>query len=295
MPTCNPGPNPKACMPGQRSSANFAHGSTPGLSPTGRTSSPTWRTSAKLTSRPRSTEGKSRPTASNTRGDGEAVTWSGDVPEGDGDGTGAGDDGSPGGEHQAALPGRQQPYARLAGLGEPVGGHAGQVGRPGPQRGDAGEERLGDVQVQQQPGDGDDLAAEQRAEPGPGHPEQGGRDDHGAQDAEVPVAGQGDRDSPGRQPRQRDRDTDRDAGQRVAGAGQQVGDQLGGDDPGAARGGQEGRGGGAVPELARHPGRAEDGSQRPGAAGADREQRVLPGSAGQRWRQAARPVVQRDR
>ena len=84
----------------------------------------------------------------------------------------------------------QQPHARLAGLGEPVGGHAGQAGGPGTQRGDAGQERFGDVQVQQQPGDGDDLAAEQRAEPGPGHPEHGSRDDYGTQDREVPVAGQ---------------------------------------------------------------------------------------------------------
>ena len=212
------------------------------------------------------------------------------VPPGDG----AGDEGSPGGEHQAALPGRQQPHARLAGLGEAVGGHAGQVGGPGIQRGDVREERFGDVQVQQQPGDGDDLAAEQRAEPGAGHPEQGGREDHGAQDGEVPVAGQGDRGSPGREPRQRDSKADRDAGQRVPGAGQQVNDQLGDDDPGAARRGQETRGRGAVPELARRPGRGEDGGQRPGAAGADREQRALPGRTGQRGRRATRTLAERD-
>jgi hypothetical protein len=71
-PTSNPGPNPKACTPGEISSARLVHDSTPG-----RTSSPTWRASAKLTSRPRSTEDTSRPAASDTPGDGEAVTRSG--------------------------------------------------------------------------------------------------------------------------------------------------------------------------------------------------------------------------
>ncbi|HEV2243921.1 MAG TPA: hypothetical protein VGR98_22965 [Streptosporangiaceae bacterium] len=62
------------------------------------------------------------------------------------------------------MPDGQQPHAGLAGLGEPVGGDAGQVSGHQTQRGDAGDERLGDVQVQHQPGDDDDLAAEQRAE-----------------------------------------------------------------------------------------------------------------------------------
>jgi hypothetical protein len=124
-----------------------------------------------------------------------------------------------------------------------------------------GDRRLGDVQVQRQPGDGDDLAAQQRAEPGPGHPEQGHRDDHGAQHREVPVTGQGHRYAPGPQPRQRDGGAGHHAGDGVLGAGQQMGDQLGGNDPGAARLGQERHGHRTVPELAGHPGRGQDRGQ----------------------------------
>ena len=84
-----------------------------------------------------------------------------------------------------------QAHSGLGGLGEAVSRDAWQVRGPALQGGDMRQERLDDVQADQQAGDGGQLAADQRAELGSGDAEDRSGDDDSGQHGAPPGADSG--------------------------------------------------------------------------------------------------------